>query len=445
MTYPIIAYTDGACKGNGQAQAAAGGYGVHLQFANGDVHNLWGGEPDTTNNRMELMAAIVALESTPADTPIQIWTDSGYVKDGITKWIVNWKARGWKKADGKPVLNLELWQRLDNLTQNRHIDWQWIKGHAGHAGNEMADKLANLGVNGSGDELISSTNSAQQTQCNHEENLYNNDQNHMTTSTQSAPKLSDHNTVQNPAYDGDTSRANPDFWPILPKPVNRGMPNRQLIMDTETTGFYDQGGDRIVEVGIIELVDRKFTGNQLHVYINPEKQMDEDVIRVHGISNEFVADKPKFAEVAQMVYDFMIGSEVIAHNAAFDMRFLDMEFTKAGLPDFLQSITITDSLALAKQLYPGQKNSLDALRIRLGVGNQDRTFHGALLDSEILAEVYLAMTAGQMSFAMEDERKDTESIGEDVQFNNLANLANLLVRSHSDTTADQAWRDKVLS
>ncbi len=465
MTYPIIAYTDGACKGNGQNAVSPGGYGVHLQYDTGDVRNLWGGEANTTNNRMELMAAITALQSTPAHLPIQIWTDSGYVKDGITSWISGWKNRGWKKADGKPVLNLELWQQLDALSQNRQIDWQWIKGHAGHAGNEMADKLANLGVDGQGDEFIrnpthggeswviaqglsnfSQAGSAVQPMNDLAESVAN----HSTPPvdlpsepSRPAPKLSDYNTEQNPDYDGDTSRANPDFWAILPRPVNKGVANRQLIMDTETTGFDDQNGDRIVEVGIIELIGRKFTGNKLHVYINPEKQMDDDVIRVHGISNEFVADKPKFAEVAQAVYDFMAGSEVIAHNAGFDMRFLDMEFKKAGLPNFLEEIQVTDSLAMARQMYPGQKNTLDALVARLGVGQKDRTFHGALLDSEILAEVYLAMTAGQMSLAMDDDG-GADAGDQELHFHNLSNLANLLVASQADSDADSAWRAEVL-
>lgn len=250
---------------------------------------------------------------------------------------------------------------------------------------------------------------------------------------------------QNPDYDGNTQRANGDFWAILPAPNNYGSRARQLIMDTETTGFEDQGGDRIVEVGIVEMVDRKFTGNKLHVYINPEREMDDEVIRVHGISNEFLLDKPKFADVAQQIYDFMIGSEVIAHNAAFDMRFLKMEFDKVGLTDFLDRIQTTDSLAIAKELYPGQKNSLDALVRRLDVGNQDRTFHGALLDSEILAEVYLAMTGGQMAIKMEYGDDHADAMSSATGFQDLSDLASLLCTSVSDMDADSTWRSTVLS
>lgn len=456
MTDFIIAYTDGACKGNGKKGASAGGFGAHIIYPNGDILNIWGGESDTTNNRMELMGAITALQRTPAHTPIQIWTDSGYVKDGITKWIHGWKKNGWRKADKKPVLNAELWQALDTLTQGRSIDWQWVKGHAGHAGNEMADKLANQGVHGKGETFIAKNPNQHPSQ-----NRNQNDNNDgRTEPADTSPSMSHQppqktmtdstfaispNDNQNPAYDGNTRRINPDFWAILPKPINRGRPNRQLIMDTETTGFDDQGGDRIVEVGIVEMVGRRFTGNKLHVYINPEKVMDDEVIRVHGISNEFLSDKPKFAEVAEAVYEFMVDSEIIAHNASFDMRFLNMEFAKAGLDDFAERVQVTDSLAIAKELYPGQKNSLDALVRRLDVGKQDRTFHGALLDSEILAEVYLAMTGGQIAMNMDhadDHVSDTLSVG---SFGGLADLAGLLKTSVSDSHADQAWREQVLS
>ena len=141
MTYPIIAYTDGACKGNGQSAISPGGYGVHLQYDTGDVRNLWGGEINTTNNRMELMGAIAALENTPPELPIQIWSDSSYVIKGISEWLSGWKKKQWKN-----VKNVELWQRLDALCHLRKIDWQWVKGHAGHVGNEYADRLANQGI-----------------------------------------------------------------------------------------------------------------------------------------------------------------------------------------------------------------------------------------------------------------------------------------------------------
>ena len=239
-----------------------------------------------------------------------------------------------------------------------------------------------------------------------------------------------------PTFDGDTSRANPYFIPLLPKPIHRHESDRQLIMDTETTGLDPMKGDRIIEVGIVEMIGRKFTGEKLHVYINPQRGMDEEVIRIHGISEAFLTDKPTFDQVAQALYDFMDGAEIIAHNATFDMNFLNMEFAKVGMHDFAERVQVTDSLVMAKQQYPGQKNTLDALVRRLDVGKQDRTFHGALLDSEILAEVYLAMTGGQVTLAIED---DAQSDGGHTAHASFADLANLLMTSNSNESANQSW------
>lgn len=244
---------------------------------------------------------------------------------------------------------------------------------------------------------------------------------------------------QNPEFDGDTSRANPHFIPLLPEPIHRHSPARQLIMDTETTGLDALKGDRVIEVGIVEMVGRKFTGEKLHVYINPERSMDEEVIRVHGISEAFLADKPTFDKVAKPLFEFMKGAEIIAHNAPFDMSFLSMEFDKVGLKGFADTVTVTDSLVLAKQQYPGQKNTLDALVKRLNVGKQDRTFHGALLDSEILAEVYLAMTGGQVSLAI-DEEMQGEGGGAHAQFSHLAAQ---LVASPNDDSEHRKWYDSM--
>lgn len=466
--YMIVAYSDGACKGNGKQGGGAGGYGVHISYPNGDILDIWGGENATTNNRMELTAAIIAIERTPTDTRLQLWTDSSYVKDGITQWMAKWKKHGWKKSDGQTILNLDLWQRLDHICQNRDIDWQWIKGHAGHTGNEMADKLANLGVTEHGEKhtiannqnlqiTSSDTRMTNTTPFLSDEEYYGQmvniepiDTEHMDDHPKTViSKVAGDNSIkptvftrhneQNPQYDGNTSQANPHFWAVIPDPINRGRADRQLIMDTETTGFEDQNGDRIVEVGILEMIDRKLTGQQVHVYLNPDKLMDDEVIKVHGISNEFVADKPRFADVAPYLYEFMKGSELIAHNANFDMRFLQMEFTKAGFSDFSEQVKVTDSLAIARELYPGQRNSLDMLVRRLGVGQRDRTYHGALLDSEILAEVYLAMTGGQISLAIDEEKQRITQDGQ-VNFSNLSELAHMLITSKSDSDADRAWR-----
>ena len=492
-----VAYTDGACKGN----PGAGGWGAHLIFGDGQTQDLYGGDKETTNNRMELMGAIQALTHSPLTQKLEIWTDSTYVKKGITEWIEGWKKRGWKTASKKPVANQDLWQQLDKLSQQRDVAWHWVKGHAGHAGNEKADELANLGVTSSSAGLstihaqdmskkkppITTDKSATShddwlnfdplgldmvddeadenaseyellAHDRHEERIMNDDAPVKATNYQdNAPKpvstadmLDAHapmiETIGNShtseivadvaKFDGDTSRANPHFKPLLPKPIHRHETDRQLIMDTETTGLDALKGDRIIEVGIVEMVGRKFTGEKLHVYINPQRGMDDEVIRIHGISEAFLADKPTFDQVAPFLYDFMDGAEIIAHNASFDMNFLNMEFAKVGLHDFAERVQVTDSLVMAKQQYPGQKNTLDALVRRLNVGKQDRTFHGALLDSEILAEVYLAMTGGQVTLAIEE---NTQTDGKQTAHASFANLATLLLASSVDEEANHHW------
>lgn len=172
--------------------------------------------------------------------------------------------------------------------------------------------------------------------------------------------------------------------------------SRQIVLDTETTGLSADGGDRIIEIGCVELLSRKLTGNNLHFYLNPERDSHEDALKVHGISNEFLRDKPKFAEVADELLRYLEGAEVIIHNAAFDVGFLDRELERLGKPVLTSFVDqVTDTLAMAKQLFPGKRNSLDALCDRLGVDNSSRTLHGALLDAELLADVYINLTRGQ--------------------------------------------------
>jgi DNA polymerase-3 subunit epsilon len=171
---------------------------------------------------------------------------------------------------------------------------------------------------------------------------------------------------------------------------------RQIVLDTETTGLSAEAGDRIIEIGCVELVARKLTGNNKHWYLNPERDSHEDALKVHGISNEFLRDKPKFAAIAEELVEYLRGADVIIHNAAFDVGFLDKELDRLGLPPVTSYVAnITDTLAMAKELYPGKRNSLDALCDRLGVDNSTRTLHGALLDAELLADVYINMTRGQ--------------------------------------------------
>ncbi|CAB3797138.1 DNA polymerase III subunit epsilon [Paraburkholderia fynbosensis] len=177
---------------------------------------------------------------------------------------------------------------------------------------------------------------------------------------------------------------------------------RQLILDTETTGLNARTGDRILELGCVELVNRRLTGNNLHFYINPERDSDPGALAVHGLTTEFLSDKPRFGEIADQFRDFIQGADLIIHNAPFDIGFLDAEFALLGLPKVSTYCgEIIDTLARAKQMFPGKRNSLDALCDRFGISNAHRTLHGALLDSELLAEVYLAMTRGQESLVID--------------------------------------------
>lgn len=171
---------------------------------------------------------------------------------------------------------------------------------------------------------------------------------------------------------------------------------RQIVLDTETTGLSAEAGDRIIEIGCVELFARKLTGNNKHFYLNPERDSHEDALKVHGISNEFLRDKPKFAAVADELLEYLAGAEVIIHNAAFDVGFLNKELELLGRPPITTFVSqVTDTLAMAKEMYPGKRNSLDALCDRLEVDNSGRTLHGALLDAELLADVYINMTRGQ--------------------------------------------------
>jgi len=179
---------------------------------------------------------------------------------------------------------------------------------------------------------------------------------------------------------------------------------RQVFLDTETTGLKVAEGDRLIEIGCIELVDRRPTGRRLHHYVNPQRSSHPDAVRVHGISDDFLVDKPLFEAVARELLDFVREADVVIHNAAFDVGFIDGELERLGLPRLAEHAgAITDSLALARELFPGKQNSLDALCKRLEVDNSQRELHGALLDAGLLAEVYLRMTRGQKSLVIEAE------------------------------------------
>jgi DNA polymerase-3 subunit epsilon len=177
---------------------------------------------------------------------------------------------------------------------------------------------------------------------------------------------------------------------------------RQIVLDTETTGLNARTGDRIIEIGGVELINRRLTGNNLHFYVNPERDSDPGALAVHGLTTEFLSDKPKFAEIVDELRDYLRDAELIIHNAPFDLGFMEAEFALLGLPPFSQHYGgVIDTLVQAKAMFPGKRNSLDALCDRFGISNAHRTLHGALLDSELLAEVYLAMTRGQESLVID--------------------------------------------
>lgn len=192
--------------------------------------------------------------------------------------------------------------------------------------------------------------------------------------------------------------------------------SRKIVLDTETTGLEVDRGHRVIEIGCVEVVDRRLTGNTLHHYFNPGREVEAGALAVHGITDAFLAGKPRFAELAREVVDFIDGAELLIHNAAFDVGFLDMELREAGADygSVRDHAKVTDTLALAREKYPGQRNTLDALCKRLNVDNSGRSMHGALLDAQLLAEVWLAMTAGQGALLLgagEPERRSAAAAG----------------------------------
>ena len=211
---------------------------------------------------------------------------------------------------------------------------------------------------------------------------------------------------------------------------------RQVVLDTETTGMNMTGqpqiGHNIIEIGAVEVINRRLTGRTFHVYIKSPREVDEEAIRVHGITNEFLQDKPVFAEIADDFLAFIKGAELIIHNAPFDVAFMDQEFSylKNPPPKTAEMCTVTDSLQLARKMYPGKRNNLDALCDRLGIDNSKRVLHGALLDAEILADVFLMMTGGQIALLV-DEENATAQIGEEIVKVSY-DLSNAVVLNASD-------------
>ncbi|MBP6776505.1 MAG: DNA polymerase III subunit epsilon [Piscinibacter sp.] len=184
---------------------------------------------------------------------------------------------------------------------------------------------------------------------------------------------------------------------------------RQIFLDTETTGLSPDAGDRVIEIGCVEMLNRRLSGNDLHFYLNPERPNSEDAVRIHGLSDEFLADKPLFASIADELLAYLAGAEVVIHNAAFDIGFLNAELRRIG-KGRIEGVVgrIADSLQMAREMFPGKSNSLDALCKRLEVDNTGRSLHGALLDAGLLAEVYIRMTRGQESLVIDDLQGGSE-------------------------------------
>ena len=214
---------------------------------------------------------------------------------------------------------------------------------------------------------------------------------------------------------------------------------RQIILDTETTGLEPKQGHRIVEIGCVEMVSRRLTGNNFHCYLNPERESDDAALEVHGLTTEFLSDKPKFGEVTQEFLDFVKGAEIIIHNAAFDLGFLDAELGRVKLGKFKQYCpNVIDSLAKAKELHPGKRNNLDALCERYGISNAHRKLHGALLDGELLAEVYLAMTRGQDGLGMQFDSGGSQGGGDLSDDVDLSTVPVLVLSANDDELAEHA-------
>ncbi len=236
---------------------------------------------------------------------------------------------------------------------------------------------------------------------------------------------------------------------------------RQIVLDTETTGLEPAQGHRIIEIGCVEIINRRRTSNHYHQYLNPEREIDAAAIEIHGITNETLADKPRFGEIAQEFLAFIKGAELIIHNAPFDVAFINHELNLAatdasnapsGLTDALPPIacldghcTVLDTLAMARSLHPGQKNSLDALCKRYNIDNSQRTLHGALLDAEILADVYLAMTGGQAALFQDGH----DALKQDVLYSATHTrdgarvLLEVIRPGAEEIAAHQAWLEEI--
>ena len=220
---------------------------------------------------------------------------------------------------------------------------------------------------------------------------------------------------------------------------------RQIIMDTETTGIEIKAGNKIIEIGCVELIDRKYTGNNYHQYLNADRDSEEGALNVHGITTEFLADKPRFHEVVGDFMEYIKGAELIIHNAPFDIGFLDHELklVDSSWGKITDICTVVDSLVMARDMFPGQRNSLDALCKRLHINNAHRELHGALLDSEILGDVYLAMTGGQVTLTLDTKSGDASESDESEIVGNISLPTNALKVISANAEEMQSHNDRM--
>ncbi len=221
-------------------------------------------------------------------------------------------------------------------------------------------------------------------------------------------------------------------------------PVRQIVLDTETTGLEWEQDHRIIEIGCVELIDRRYTGNNFHQYLQPDRMIDAGAIEVHGITNEFLADKPRFNDVVDDLIKYLDGAELVIHNAPFDVGFLNHELKRSelGFSPLEDYCTILDSLVMAREKHPGQRNSLDALCSRYAIDNSKREKHGALLDAEILADVYLAMTGGQRSLLLESSEGDGARSDAEIRRLDSALQLPVIKASEEELAMHQAWLEK---
>lgn len=225
--------------------------------------------------------------------------------------------------------------------------------------------------------------------------------------------------------------------------TSQNTSDRLIVLDTETTGLDAKSGHRIIEIGCVEMRDRRLTGNNLHLYLQPDREIDPGAIAVHGITNEFLIDKPRFVHIVDELQNYLAGAELIIHNADFDVGFLEHEFSLCNQPmDLSKVCKVTDTLAMARKQFPGQRNNLDALCKRLGVNNSHRTLHGALLDSEILADVYLVMTGGQTALSL-DQDSAAGAVSVDISSHVDVSQLKAIMANADEIEAHEQWLERL--